>query len=274
MHEDPAAIKDFYEGYHDRISDKRENSPYWLRRHTHRQIYNQFLPYVQRGQRVLDAGCGEGSLSCLLARNGVEVVAMDLSWPNLAVATRRAEELGLSSTFLQADAECLPFPDDTFDVVISSHVLEHLPSLQRGLAEVRRVTRSMALIAMPTCLNPACWALLGRDRYWKLGLLSPLAVQIGFAKTCAAAVTGKEGPEEGYGTNMQAPHRWRFPWFMRRQIESAGFQIERFEAGPLILPYLAQCLPALRKQQTALFKLRACPIFRNLGYGTLAVCRK
>ena len=271
---DEPAIKRFYTQYHDRMASKRYNSPYWLRRYIHRQIHAQFLPYLKLGQRVLDAGCGEGVLTCLLAERGVEVVGVDISVPNVESALRLAAEWGVYVTFFQVDVENLPFPDNSFDVVLSSHVLEHLPSLDKGLRELHRVTRSLALIAMPTCLNPTCWVLLGGDNYWKLGRRSPVAMPIGLFKTAVALVRGQEGPNQGYGGNKGAPHIWRFPWVMRRQIESVGFDIEQFEAGPLIVPYLDYYLPALRNLQPKVDRFRALPLLRNLGYGSMAVCRK
>lgn len=266
--------KQFYSKHADRIFEKRYNSPYWLRRYAHRQIHAQFLPYLRPGQRVLDAGCGEGVLTCLVAQQGVDVVGVDISTPNLEAARRLATEWGVQAQFLQADAENIPFPDNSFDVALSSHVLEHLPDLDEGLRELYRVTRSLALIAMPTCLNPSCWALLGGATYWKLSKRSPYAVLLGFARVIAAWLRGDEGPDEGYGGNKNLPHIWRFPWVMRRRIESVGFQIIAFEAGPLIVPYLGQYIPALRGLLTAIDQFRDRPLLRNLGYGSLAVCRK
>ncbi|MEQ8959284.1 MAG: class I SAM-dependent methyltransferase [Coleofasciculus sp. C2-GNP5-27] len=267
-------VKQFYETYHDQITDKRFNSPYWLRRYAHRQIHAQFLPYLQPGQRVLDAGCGEGVLSCLAAQQGVDVVGIDISHPNIEAACRLAKMWNVTVEFLQADAEHLPFPDNNFDVVLSSHVLEHLPNLHQGLRELYRVTRNLALIAMPTCLNPACWVLLGGDNYWKLGRRTPLALPVGLLKTVAAWVSGQEGPDQGYAGNKELTHIWRFPWVMRQQIKRAGFQIETFEAGPLIAPYLAQYIPYLQGLQGSLDRYRDRPLLCNFGYGSMAVCRK
>lgn len=272
--EHSTAVKQFYTEYHDRIVDKRYNSPYWLRRYTHRQIHTQFLPYLKPGQHVLDAGCGEGVLSCLVAQQGIDVTGVDISAPNVEGARQLAAEWGVQAQFFQVDVEILPFADNSFDVVLSSHVLEHLPHLNRGLQEIYRVTNSIALIAMPTCLSPAAWALLGGANYWKLGKRSPFAMPIGLARVLKASVMGEEGPDEGYGGNNNVPHIWRFPWVMRRLIEEAGFHIVTVEAGPLIVPYLAQYLPFLRTLQPRVDAMRAAPIIRELGYGTLMVCKK
>jgi SAM-dependent methyltransferase len=268
------AVKHFYTTYHDRITDKRHQSPFWLRRYVHEQIYAQFLPWLSAGDRVLDAGCGEGILSFLAARLGCSVIGQDISEPNVRAARGRSADLGVPVEFLQGDLERLPFADGSFDVVVSSHVIEHLPDPAAGLAELRRVTRDRALIAMPTCLNPAAWALLGGDTYWTLRRRSLVAVPIGALRAGLAFLRGHEGPNEGYGGNPDAPHVWRFPRVMRRLIRQAGFTIEAFEAGPLVLPYLPEYLPPLRRLQPRVDRLRGLPGLRNLGYGSLAVCRK
>jgi 2-polyprenyl-3-methyl-5-hydroxy-6-metoxy-1,4-benzoquinol methylase len=267
-------VKILYTQCHDRIVDKRYNSPYWLRRYTHRQIYAQFLPFLRPGQRVLDAGCGEGVLSCLAAKQGVEITGTDISAPNIRGAQQLAVEWDVDVTFIQSDAEHLPFPDNSFDMVLSSHVLEHLPNYFQGLRELYRVTRALALIAMPTCLNPACWSLLGGGGYYVLRRRSLVALPLGLAKTVLAFLRGERGPDEGYGGNQELPHIWRFPWVMRSEIKSVGFDIESFEAGPLILPYLGQYIPAMRRLQPIIDQWRDRPFLRNLGYGSLAVCRK
>ena len=267
-------IKTFYAGYHDRITEKRYNSPYWLRRYAHRRIHEAFVDYLAPGQRVLDAGCGEGVLTCLVARRGVNVVGVDISGPNMDGARRLATQWGVRPRFIQADADRLPFADSSFDVVLSSHVLEHLPDPQRGMRELFRVTRSLALVAMPTCLNPACWALLGGDRFWTLGRRSLVAVPLGLARTVAAWLRREEGPDEKYEGHQNLPHVWRFPRVMRRALEGVGFEIAVFEAGPLIVPYLAEYLTPMRWLQPRLDRLRRRAVLRNFGYGSLAVCRK
>ncbi|MFQ6029898.1 MAG: class I SAM-dependent methyltransferase [Dehalococcoidia bacterium] len=267
-------IKRFYADHWDRIIDKRYNSLYWIRRYAHRQIYAQFLPYLRAGQRVLDAGCGEGALSCLVARQGIEVVGADISAPNVEAARRLAAERGMGVRFVCADLENLPFGDNSFDIVISSHVLEHLPDLSRGLGELYRVTRSMALIAMPTCLNPSAWALLGGDNYWVFSKRSTYALALGMLRTLYALVGGQEGPNEHYAGRQELPHLWRFPWVMRRHIETVGFRIVHFEAGPLIIPYVPQYLPLLRPFQRIVDQWRHLPLLKYLGYGSLVVCCK
>jgi 2-polyprenyl-3-methyl-5-hydroxy-6-metoxy-1,4-benzoquinol methylase len=266
-------IKNFYAGHYDASYHKRYLSPFWTRRYTHRAIHAQFLPYLQAGQQVLDVGCGEAVLSSLAAEQGAWMTACDISSPNLRGARRVTAQRYASVTLLQADAEQLPFGDSSFDVVLSSHVLEHLPGVRQGLAELYRVTRNCALIAMPTCLNPAAWMLLGGANYYQLGRRSLLALPLGLARTLKALLTCQEGVDEGYG-GAEVPHVWRFPWVVRRLVEETGFHLEQFEAGPLILPLVGEYWPAWRRLQPSIDRLRSRPLVNNLGFGCLAVCRK
>ena len=217
-------VSEFYHHYHDQMSAKRYNSPFWIRRYAQREIYAGFLSYIEAGLHVLDAGCGEGMLSILMAKEGAQVTAIDLSWPNVHVGHRVATQEELPIEFLIVNAEQLPFADNSFDVVVSSHVLEHLPNLTKSLEELRRVTRGLALIAMPTCFNPAAWALLGGDPYWQITRRSLFATPLGLFRTLVALIGRQEGPNEGYAGRIDLPHIWRFPWVMRRQIENVGFR--------------------------------------------------
>lgn len=94
-------------------------------------------------QRVLEIGCGTGNLTTLVKRRqpGAEVVGLDPDPRALALATRKAGRLGVR--FDRGYSQSLPYPDGSFDRVLSSLMFHHLDEEQkRGtLAEVRRVLR-------------------------------------------------------------------------------------------------------------------------------------
>lgn len=266
---DAGSIKSFYEGYGDEIIKKRFDSPEPLRRYAHRTEYDAIVANVPSGLSVVDAGCGEGVISLLLAERGRASTGVDLSAPNVAAATAEAARRGAShlTTFVQGDAERLPFADKSFDVAVSAHVLEHLPDLDRGARELVRVARRRVVVAMPTCLNLAAAAVLGGDYgFWRFSKTSLHA----FPKGCLRIVGNvfREGVQEGYAGSMDLPHVWRYPWAMRRRLERAtGWNIVRFEASTLVLPYLASLLPLIRRFD----RHRTAPLLRNLGYGSIAV---
>jgi ubiquinone/menaquinone biosynthesis C-methylase UbiE len=89
--------------------------------------------------RVLDVACGTGANFRYLG--DVDVVGVDLSPAMLAGARRTADRLGRSATLLRADAARLPFPDDSFDSVVSALSTCTFPDPVAALREMARVCR-------------------------------------------------------------------------------------------------------------------------------------
>ncbi|MGE0222614.1 MAG: methyltransferase domain-containing protein [Acetobacteraceae bacterium] len=97
------------------------------------------------GESILDVGCGSGALDRMLARTvaqGCRIIATDLNPFLLREAAALAAEDGLADDiqFQQANAESLPFPDDSFDHAFTITVLEECDA-DRAMAELRRVVR-------------------------------------------------------------------------------------------------------------------------------------
>ncbi|RKQ91090.1 methyltransferase family protein [Solirubrobacter pauli] len=101
------------------------------------------LDLVRPGDRVLDVGCGPGTLAAAAADRGAQVTGVDLAEGMVAEARRRHPGL----TFLQADAEALPFPDGAFDVALGAFLVNHTPDAEAAVRELRRVARTVALAA-------------------------------------------------------------------------------------------------------------------------------
>lgn len=100
---------------------------------------------LRAGQRVLDIGCGTGTLAILIARArpDVAVTALDPDDEMLARARKKAEAAGVAVDFTNGSATELPFPDGTFDRVTSTLMAHHLPTTakEQMFAEVRRVLK-------------------------------------------------------------------------------------------------------------------------------------
>ncbi|MEL6862698.1 MAG: class I SAM-dependent methyltransferase [Pseudomonadota bacterium] len=104
---------------------------------------------LKPGDRVLDLGCGEGRhVHGLYLMGGLNIIGVDLDEPSLKKAQeglgtlpKHAGEDGGSVAFETGDATALRFEDDTFDAIICSEVLEHLPDYHAALAEMRRVLK-------------------------------------------------------------------------------------------------------------------------------------
>jgi len=93
--------------------------------------------------RSLEIGAGTGYFSLNLLQAGVvrEAVATDISAGMLDTLQANARRLGLPVETVACDAEALPFPDDSFDLVFGHAVLHHLPDLDQAFREFRRVLR-------------------------------------------------------------------------------------------------------------------------------------
>jgi len=126
---------------------------------------------LKPGDKILDLGCGFGRHAFEAARRGAYVVALDAGEDevngvlNTFAAMVEAGELPQATTkvgVVQGDALNLPFPDGTFDRVICSEVLEHIPNDQGAMAELTRVLRPGGTMAItiprwgPELIN---WAL-------------------------------------------------------------------------------------------------------------------
>lgn len=91
---------------------------------------------------VLDAGSGAGHTALAFAPRVARVTSVDLSPAMLAQGERQARERGLTNVdFRQADVEALPFPDLSFDLIVSRYSAHHWPHPQQALSEFRRLLR-------------------------------------------------------------------------------------------------------------------------------------
>ena len=100
---------------------------------------------LQAGHRVLDVGCGTGTMAVLIKRlhPDVEMIGIDPDPKALARARRKAARAGVSIQFDQGFGDELPYPDASFDRVISSFMFHHLLAEEKGktLRAVRRVLK-------------------------------------------------------------------------------------------------------------------------------------
>jgi ubiquinone/menaquinone biosynthesis C-methylase UbiE len=112
-------------------------------------------------KRVLDVGCGQGTMVNYLPRFGATMFGLDLSPVSLHRAAAGAHELGYSDRvhLSAANAERLPFPNDCFDTVLSMGVLHHTENTTEGVREIWRVLKpgGLALVMFYRSGNPKWW---------------------------------------------------------------------------------------------------------------------
>jgi ubiquinone/menaquinone biosynthesis C-methylase UbiE len=109
----------------------------------------QFIDFagVKAGERVIDVGCGTGSLTFALpeAADVAEIAAIDYAPVFVEEAVRRNKDPRIS--IRQADACALPFPDARFDRALSLLVLHFVPQTAKAVSEMRRVVRPGGVVA-------------------------------------------------------------------------------------------------------------------------------
>ena len=126
---------------------------------------------IRPGDRVLDAGCGEGRHCFGALERGARVVGLDLDRPSLEAGARplrnRAGELNSLGAMLQGDAFHLPFQNASFDRVICSEVMEHVHDFRGAARELARVTRHGGTLAVtiPTATSEHLYLRLGDDYF-------------------------------------------------------------------------------------------------------------
>ena len=110
--------------------------------HTAAGFFGRIFPYERyRGRRVLEIGCGLGTMAMNWARHGASVTAVDLNPVAVTQTAARFRLLGMSGRMAQTDGNALALRDAAFDYVYSWGVLHHSPDLPRSIAELLRVLR-------------------------------------------------------------------------------------------------------------------------------------
>ena len=105
-------------------------------------------------RKALDVGCGEGRFCRMLQRHGIDVTGIDPTPPLLEAAHARDPK----GAYIEGTAERLPFPDGTFDLVVSYLTLIDIPDIEAAIPEMARVLApgGALLIANLNSFNTAC----------------------------------------------------------------------------------------------------------------------
>lgn len=123
--------KDFFVHY-DNQREQIESVEYSFRLHEYSDFANK---------TVLDVGCGNGYVLSHYAAQGASVFGVDITQAAIDLTKKRFDGLNFRGDFRVADAQDLPFPENTFDCVCSMGVLHHVPDTQRAVDEIYRVLK-------------------------------------------------------------------------------------------------------------------------------------
>jgi SAM-dependent methyltransferase len=143
-------------------------------------IAEEFMSRIQLrpGMKVLDAACGTGNLAVIAARRGCQTSGLDIASNLIAQARERARQQRLQIDFTEGDAEAMPYPDASFEVVVSMYGVMFAPRPERIVTELCRVTKPGGLIALanwtPEGFIGKMFAVFGRYLPPPAGLPSPL----------------------------------------------------------------------------------------------------
>lgn len=171
---------------------------------------------VQPGMSFIDVGCGQGRHSYEAYRRGASVTAFDLNESDLADVKSMfgAMELegqggpGGTAQVQHGDVTAMPYADGTFDRVLASEILEHIPEVDAAIAEIARITKPGGLVAVSVPRNwpeQICWKL--SDEYHEV---EGGHVRIFKASDLVArlAATGLEPIGQHHAHALHSPYWW------------------------------------------------------------------
>jgi 2-polyprenyl-3-methyl-5-hydroxy-6-metoxy-1,4-benzoquinol methylase len=100
-----------------------------------------------KNKKILDVGCGIGSLSFYLAKRGANVIGIDLSKNLIEFCKKEAQKEELTIEFKEMNAQIPDFEDESFDIIVGSRIVHHLPNIELFFKECKRLLKKKGYIA-------------------------------------------------------------------------------------------------------------------------------
>jgi len=132
----------FYESFADEFDSKMNK--YDIRKRI-AVVFDELLPEDISGKKLLDAGCGTGWFSKRACERGAEVTSMDLGEKLLEKVAQKCDSKRIVGSVLE-----MPFEDNTFDIVVSSEVIEHVTEPATAIYEMHRVLKPGGALVLTT----------------------------------------------------------------------------------------------------------------------------
>jgi 2-polyprenyl-3-methyl-5-hydroxy-6-metoxy-1,4-benzoquinol methylase len=174
-------------------------------------FYSELLTEDISGKKLLDAGCGTGWFSKIAVDRGAHVTSMDLGENLLTQVKMKCNSIRVIGSILE-----MPFEDDSFDLVVSSEVIEHTPEPFKALEELHRVLKPGGVLVIST-----------PNKLWYPAV--------------AFANLFRLRPYQGL-------ENWTSWWSMKNQSKTIGFSIEKMvgvHAFPFVHPVVYPILDIL-----------------------------
>lgn len=199
-----------------------------------RQDYLLRQGQAAQAARILEIGCGTGLFTEALRHSGAMVVGLDISWDLLHQACRNRDV-----RVFVGDAERLPFPDRTFDLVVGVSVLHHL-NLRAAVPEIRRVLKPGGRIAFtePNMMNPQI--LIQKNIPWVKRWLGDTPDETAFFRWWLA----RRMRDAGFTDVQVEPFDFLHPWTPRGLISAVAATGAVLESLPVLREFAGSLLIA------------------------------
>ena len=199
------------------------------------QIYDKLLRNIPSTSKILEIGCGIGHFSNYCYNSKRSIVSLDINKSNMERAKKKCPIL----SFVQADAEELPLKDDSFDVVVSIDLIEHLFDQESHFKEVNRILKNDGVYIIKTpnkiydlLVNIPYFMIIKRVKYSKLRETHP----------STKTLSGLKKILEKYNSCVDFYSLGQLSQIQRAKIQRAKFgKISKY-VEKLVFSYLPLCL--------------------------------
>jgi len=115
------------------------------------------LDFSKTGTKFLEVGCGTGGFSIFASKECAYVTGLDIGKKRINMANKLRKNFGKKVSFVVGDAQCLPFRDGSYDIIVCSETLEHVPDHKKAFHELIRVAKTLGyvIITVPNNISLA-----------------------------------------------------------------------------------------------------------------------